>query len=248
MATPASPLVAVEKDIAWIRAHVLIALLAVGLIVGSIVGGVTLFQNMQEKHDARIAAQAEAQNATNVAAQAALLAQFQQDHAENIARDAANAALIQSLVAQMAQSRAATAKQVQTDATLDARAAAARLVTQTKASPTDVLVSNDAVTMTLPLTRTVVASLDQLAQSQSDVTNLEGQIDAQKILTSDAKVELGDAQKVITADKNELLSTIKADAAACQDRVDKQAQKDRKRGIWASILSFAAGAVVRGLI
>lgn len=248
MATPTSPLVSIEKDIKWVRGHIIVALLAVALIVGSIVGGVALFQDMQEKHDARIAQQAEAQNAANAAAQASLLNQLQQDREANAAREAANTALIQSLVSQMAQQRAATAKQIQTDVTLDARAAAARLVTQTKASPADVTVSNDAVTMTLPLTRTVVANLDQLAQSQSDVTNLEGQLDAQKILTSDAKVEASDAQKVIEADKVELISTIKSDQAACQDRVDKQAQKDRKRGLWASIGSFVAGAIVRGLL
>lgn len=248
MATPASPLSTIERDITWIRGHVVVALLTVALIVGSIVGGVALFQSMQEKHDARIAAQAEAQNTANVAAQAALMTQLQQEHAANVAREAANTALIQSLVTQMAQQRAATAKQIQTDATLDAKAAAARLVTQTKASPSDVTVSNDAVTMTLPLTRTVVATFDQLAQSQSDITNLEGQLSAQQILTSDSKAELLTAQNVIAADKLELISQIKSDNDACQVRVDKQASKDRKRGLWASLGSFLGGIIVRGLL
>lgn len=245
---PESAFVKVEKDITWIRGHVIIALLAVALIIGSIVGGVSLFQSMEEKHDARMAAQAQTQNAANVATQAAFMTQLQQEHADNAARDAANTALIQSLVTQMAQQRAATVRQIQTDATLDAKTAASRLVTQTKASSGDVTVSNDSVTMTLPLTRTVVASLDQLTQAQSDVTNLEGQLGAQKILTSDYKVELGTATNVIASDKDVLISRIDADTKACNERVDKQASKDRKRGIWASIVSFAGGLIVRGLI
>lgn len=248
-AAPASSVITtVERDITWIRAHVLLALLAVALIAGSIIGGIALFERLIEAHDERAAAAQQAKEGVNTAAQAALLAQLQQEHSENLARDTANTALIQSLVAQMAQQRAVTAKQVQTDATLDAQAAAARLVTQTKSTPADVTVSNDSVSMTLPLTRIVVANLDQLAQAQSDVTNLEEQLDAQKILTSDSKSELSDANKLIAADKLELISTIKADNAACNERVDTQASKDRKRGFWAAVASFAVGTIFRGAI
>ena len=108
--------------------------------------------------------------------------------------------------------------------------------------------SNDIVSMTLPLTRIVVADLDLFQQAQSDVTNLQGQLSAQQILTSDSKVETADANKIIAADKIELIATIKADNSACQVRVDAQASKDRKRGLWASLASFIGGVIVRSVL
>lgn len=244
MSTPSSPLVTIEKDITWVRTHLVVALLAVALIAGSIIGGVYLFESLVERHDARVAAQQLQKEGVNTATQAAFMAQLTQEHAENLARDAAQTALINSLVVTMSQQRAATAKQVSTDATLDAKTAAARLVTQTKFSPNDVTVVNDSVTMTLPLTRTVVADLDNWSQAESDVVNLQSQNDAQKILTNDAKVELDSARKVIDADKVELISTIKSDIAACDVRVDTQAKKDLKRGFWASVASAIGGIVL----
>jgi hypothetical protein len=239
-----TPLVKIEQDIAWVKGHVLGVLLAVALIAGGIIGGISLFENLVEKHDARVAAQQLQKEGVDTTAQAALMTQLQQEHADSMARDAAQTTLINSLVSQMAQQRAATAKQVTTDASLDAKSAAARLVEQTHAYLTDVTVSNDTVTMTLPLTRTVVADLDLFVQAQSDVTNLQGQLAAEKILTSDAKVELATANNVITADKTELIATIKADNAACAVKVDQQASKDRKRGVWFGIASLIAGIVL----
>jgi phage FluMu protein gp41 len=239
-----TPLVTIERDITWIKGHVLVVLLAVALIAGSIIGGISLIESLIQRHDERVAAAQLQKEGVDTSIQAAFMTQLQQEHADNLARDVAQTTLINSLVSQMAQQHAVTAKQVVTDSTLDTKAAAARLVTQTKASPSDVTASNDTVTMTLPLTRTVVADLDLFAQSQSDVLNLQGQLGAQKILTSDSKVELGTANQVISADKTELIATIKADNSACDVRVDKQAAKDRKRTLWVSVASVIAGVVL----
>lgn len=241
---PVSPISTITRDISWVRGHVIAVVLALVVIAGSIIGGIALFENLIERHDEAVAARTQKKEGVDTATQAALVAQMAQDRAANAQRDAVQTALIQSLIAQMAQQRAATAKQVATDATLDAADAGARLASQEKAGPGDVTVANNAVTMSLPFTRTVVADLDNLRQAQSDVTNLTGQLSAQQILTSDAKVELGDANKIIAADKVELIATIKADNAACDVRVDKQAAKDRKRGFWASAGSFVLGAVL----
>ena len=244
MSTTPSPIIAIEKDLTWFHAHIIAVVFAVVMLAGIIIGGVSLFESLIERHDARVAAAQQAKEGVDTATTAALMAQLAQDRAANVQRDATQTALIQTLVQQMAQQRARTAKQIQTDATLDAQAAAARLVQQTKSAPTDVTVSNDLVTMTLPLTRIVVADLDLLPQAQADVNNLQSQLDAQKILTSDSKVEAQDAQKIIQADKTELIATIKADNSACQVRVDAQASKDRKRGFWVTLASFIAGAAV----
>lgn len=239
---PDTAITTIERDITWIRSHVLIALLTVALIAGSIIGGISLFENMIEKHDARVAASQLKKEGVDTATQAALVAQLNQDRTANLARDAAQTTLINSLISQMAQQRAITTKQVAADATLDAQSAAARLASQTKAGTADVTANNNAVTMTLPVARMVVADEDLLAQAQRDIPNLQGQLSAQQILTSDAKVELSTATQVITADKTELIETIKADNAACTVRVDQQASKDRKRALWLSILSALGGA------
>ena len=243
-----SPIVTIERDITWIRTHALIAILAVALIAGSIIGGIGLFESLIEKHDARVAAAQQTKEGVDTATTAALMAQLAQDRVNDATRDAANQALITSLIAQMKQRDAETAKQVTTDATLDAKNAGARLAMQTKASPTDVMVVNDTVTMSLPLTRIVVADLDELPQAESDLVNVQGQLQAQQILTNDSKVELADANKIIAADKVELIATIKADNDACNVRVDKQAKKDLKRGFWASLGSFIGGTIVRSIL
>jgi hypothetical protein len=241
--TPA-PLSTVSKDITWIKGHVIAVVLAVALIAGGIIGGIDLFENLIERHDEAKAAAQLKQEGVDTAAQAALLAQLAQEHADNVQRDAQQSALIQSLVAQMARQRAATAKQVATDATLDAAAAASRLATQTKAGPSDVTAANDAVTMSLPIARVVVADLDTLTQAQSDVNNLTGQLVAQQTLTTDAKTELTTANQVIAADKTELIATIKADDLACNVRVDKEAAKGRKRTFWGVVLGLLGGAAL----
>lgn len=246
--TPVSTITTIEKDIVWIRTHILVSLFAIALIAGSIIGGVSLFESLIEKHDARIAAAQQAKEGVDTTTQTALLNQLAQLQASNAARDAAQTALIQSLAKQMSQQHTITNQQIQTDATLDAKTAAARLVLQTKSNPTDVTVSNDIVSMNLPLTRIVIADLDLLPQAQSDVLNLQSQLAAQQILTSDAKAEAAQANQVISADKTELIATIKADNSACQVRVDQQAAKDRKRGFWFSVASFVGGVVVRGLL
>lgn len=233
----------ITNDLAWIKTHAIILVLVLVLIAGSIYSGVALVENLVQKHDENAAAAQQKIEGVDTATQQALLAQLVQDHADNQARDAQQNALIQSLISQMAQQRAATAKQVTTDSTLDIQSAAQRLSSQTKAAPGDLTVQNNLVTMSLPLTRVVIADLDQYQQAQNDVTNLQAQLGAQQIVTNGANTELSDANKIIQADKIELLATIKADDAACVVKVDAQAAKDRKRGFWAT-----AGGVVLGVI
>jgi hypothetical protein len=249
-ATPAatpSIITDVTNDLAWFRTHAIIILVALVIIGGLVLGGINIITAAEERHDAAVAAADLKKNGVDTSAQQALVAELAKEHADDVQRDAQQTALIQSLVAQMAAQHAQTAKQVAKDATLNASDAGSRLAQQTKAVPGDVTVANDSVTMSLPLTRIVVADLDQLQQSQADVINLTGQLGAQTILTNDAKVELQTAQKVIAADKDELISTIKADNAACiastKIAVDEEAKKGRKRTFWGVVLSIAGTAL-----
>jgi hypothetical protein len=243
-----SPITTIEKDLTWFHAHILAVVFSVVLLAGIIIGGIGLFESLIERHDARVAVAQLQKEGVDTATQAAFAQQLAQLQAANTARDAQQTALIQTLVQQMSQQRAQTAKQIKTDATLDAQSAAARLVLQTKAQPSQVTVSNNLVAMDLPLTQVVVTDLDLLQQAQSDVNNLQGQLGAQQILTSDAKVEAAAAQNVIAADKTELIQTIKADNAACKVEVDAQAKKDRKRGFWATIGGIVGGVILRSVL
>ena len=242
---PVSTISSLATDLAWFRTHAIIALVAIALIGGLVIGSIDLIERLEEKHDAAVAAATQKKEGVDTSAQAALVAELAKEHADDQARDAQQTALIQTLVQQMAAQHAQTAKQIATDATLDAKAAGARLATQENAGAGDVTVVNDSVTMSLPFTRKVVADLDELQQAKSDVTNITGQLGAQTILTNDAKVELQTANQVIAADKTELVATVKADNAACQVRVDAEAAKGRKRTFWAALLGGILGYAVR---
>lgn len=246
--TSVPPVTTIASDITWVRTHLIVALLAVALIAGSIIGGVALFEGLIERHDARVAAAQLQKEGVDTATQSALLAQLSQAQAANAQRDAEQTALLSSLVSQMKQQHAATDKQVAADASLTAQDSAARLVAQTKSSPGDAVASGDTVVLSLPLTHTVVTDLDLLPQAQADVSNLTGQLSATKVELTDAMSAADAANLVIAADKAELIEAVKADNAACKVQVDAQASKDRKRGFWLSLVSFLGGIAVRSAL
>ena len=84
-----SPITTIEKDIVWIRGHVLVVLLAVALIAGSIIGGISLFESMVERHDARVAAAQLQKEGVDTATQGGVRAATSAGlQAANTARDA----------------------------------------------------------------------------------------------------------------------------------------------------------------
>lgn len=248
--TPTEPgiVTRVENDLAWMKLHFIAILVFLGLLTAGVLGAVSLIEHLEEAHDVRIAAvQLKAEN-VDTSAQQALVAELAKEHADDQVRDAQQSALIQSLISQMQQQHAATAKQVATDSTLDAQAAASRLVSQTRVSPSEAMVNGDNVTMDLPMTRTVVADLDNFTQAQSDVTNLQDQLAAQQTLTTDAKTELGTSNGIIATDKTELIQTIKADNAACvastKVAVDEERNKGNKRTFWGTVIGIITGYAI----
>lgn len=243
--TPETFVQKIEADYSWFKLH-LIALVLTGLFL---YGGVVLTMNGVRKlindHDAAVAAAQQKQEGVDTQTVQSLVAQLQNEQTENATRDAQQTALIQSLVAQMKNNQAATQKQVQVDQSADAASTATRLAMQTKASSADVIASNNSVIMALPVARTVTSDLDLLSESQSDVTNLQGQLQAQQILNNDSKVELQTANQTIAADKTELVQTVKADDAACttkvNDAVTAQQLKDTKHNKIKEVASFVIG-------
>lgn len=237
----------IEKDYDWVKLHIILLIITIGLLYGGVSLTIRSVDKLIADHDAATAAAQLKQEGVDTSTQQALLGQLQNLEQQSAARDAQQTALIQTLVQQMSSSRAATAKQVQVDSTADAASTASRLATQTKASPADVTASNTAVTLSLPVARTVTSDLDLLTQSQADVTNLQGQIQAQTTLTTDAKAQLSTAQQTINADKVELVQTVQSDNAACDVKINNavsaQQTKDSKHNkIWGTLI-FIAGAL-----
>lgn len=242
--TDASITATIKTELTWVKTHVFLLVFTLALILGTAFGAVTLFNKLIEAHDARAAAAQQQKEGVDITTQSQLLQQLQATAAADAARDAQQAQLIQTLVAQMTQQHTATAKQIQTDSTLDAQGTGARLAQQTNAGPKDVTIGNEAVTLSLPLARIVVSDLDTLTQAQSDISNLNGQLTAQKILTSDAISEKTQANAVIAADKTELIATIKGDNDACNLRVDVAVAKANKRTVWGTILGVVGGVLI----
>ena len=103
-----SPFAAIENDVVWIRTHVLAILFAVALISGLTLGGITLTENLIERHDTRMAAAQQQKEGVDTATQRALMAQLQQDRTAEAARDAARNNLMQATRAQMSARQSAT--------------------------------------------------------------------------------------------------------------------------------------------
>lgn len=238
----------ITKDLSWIKTHIVTALLTAVLLLGTAYCSITVVEGIIAKHDAANNAVQAQIAAAATQTQQMLLAQLNQQEAAFAARDALVQAQLKSLTATMAASREQTKQQVATDQTLDARAAADRLISQTKASPNDVTVNGDIVSLSLPVTRKVVSDEDNLAQATADVENLGNQLSLQQERATDALGQLGTANQVIAADKTELIARIDADNAACKVQLDQQAAKARKRSLWLTILAAIGGFAARSAL
>lgn len=243
-----STITKIEQDFSWLKAHAVTALLTAVLLSGAAWGSVTVVEGIIAKHDAANNATEQKIADASAQVQQTLLAQLNQQAAENAAREAQYTAQLKSLTATLAASREQTKQQVATDATLDAQSAAARLVQQTKAAPTDATASGDSVVLTLPLTRKVVQDEDNFAQATADVNNLSQQLAIQQSRSMDALGQLDTANQVIAADKTELIARIDADNSACKVQLDQQAAKARKRTLWLTILSAIGGFAARSAL
>jgi hypothetical protein len=228
----------VERDIRWIHSHTILAIIVLVVSAGLVYGAVNFVQGIIERHDEKNAALSSAILAQAKSQNDAALKQLQDQANASAVRDAQQQATINGLIAQLKAEHAALDSQLEKNKTLDAASAAARLAGQVQGNVT---ASGDNVIADLPTARSIVSRIDTGDQAVRDVTNLNGQLDAQKVLTDDAKKNFENAQAVIAKDKDTLIAQIKADGDACEVKIDKQVRKDEKRGFWMSLASFAAG-------
>ena len=231
--TTTTPITAViKRDYAWFTQHILL-LAFIAMLVGGAVYGV---DSIIARHDVATSQKFEQILQQQAAQTATLQKQLSDDEAVNAQRDAQFQATIASLSQSIVQRDANAKKQSAVDASLSAAAAAQRLVQQTGASPSQVTVSGNLVTMDLPLTRNVVSDLDALVVARGDLADTQKQLTAQSGLTADANQNLVDAKKVIGSQTLQLADQ----TAACKSEIKTLKAKQRKN----LFKAFFAGVVV----
>lgn len=225
----------IKKDWSWLVSHLIILAFVALLVTGAVYG----VDSIVASHDAARSQQFAQILATQAAQTQSLQAQLAADQAASAARDAAYQATIAQLSKSIQVRNANAQKQQQTDISLNAADAAARLAQQTNAKAGQITVANDLVTIDLPLTRGIVASLDSLSVAQADLADTQGQLTAQTGLTADAKMQLSDANKVITSQIAELADS----RLACTAQIKTLKAQQRKKLIKVGVIAYVAGFV-----
>ena len=244
MSTTPQPISTIKSDFSWLQHHLVVAFLALVISAALVYGAVNTVDGIITRHDEKKDAIIQKILDDSKANQAAALATMSDYQKANALKDAQTQATIDSLLAQVAADRAALKQQLQKDSTLDAQGAAARLVEQEHANPSQAKAVGDTVVVDLPLTRQIVSDLDKKADDEKELTNTNAQLDAQKTLTADAKQNFENAQKVIAADKDTLIKQIQADAADCKVQVDKERTAGNKKGFWGYVAGVASAALL----
>lgn len=230
----------IKRDYAWFTQHILL-LAFIALLVGGAVYGV---DSIIARHDAATSDKFAVLLQQQTAQTKVLQQQMAADQAANDLRDAAYQKTIASLSQSIVQRDANAKKQTAVDATLDANAAAARLVQQTNAATGEITVAGSLVTMDLPITRNVVADLDNLSRITGDLADTQGQLTAQSSLTADATQNLADAQKVIAAQNLQLADQTKSCTAQITT-LKAAARKSKLRWFGAGyVAGFVSGLLV----
>lgn len=224
------------KDYAWVIHH-LLSLAIVGVLV---IGGVYGTESLIAKHDVQNSAKYEAILATQTQQTQTLQKQLSTDEANWAQVEAQLLAQNAQLTKQITARNQAVAIQVQTDATLSATDAAARLTTQTHAAPGEVLASGNDVTIDLPITRAIVSDLDQLPVVQADLTDTKTQLANETVVATNAQTDAIDAKKVIAAQVTQMAD---ADKACKADIATVKAQARKSK--WKYLLF--GGAIVEGV-
>lgn len=238
-ATPVTSIATeVKNDLAWVKAHIILLLLAAGLAWGSVYG----VESLIAKHDAATAKRYELLLSAQETQTAALETRLQTDEAASAARDAAAqaayAALAQGIIARDAKTSGA----VKTAATLDATQTAAAITKETGGPATAV---NDTIVLPLMTGRTVNEDLLAYDGLKLDYTDAQKQLDEQKIVLGDNATDINDLKALDASQTKQLADQ----AVACQAQIKSVKAADRKRLLkWttiAGIVGFITGRVVK---
>lgn len=232
----------VKNDFSYIKHHIILLAVVVVLAFGAIYG----IESIIASHDATSSTQWKAILQAQTAQTQVIANKLTIDEQTWTQQNAAQQAVIAQLASSIIQRDKATTVQVQHDATLSAVEAAQRIASQTKSQPGEVLAQGGNVQLDLPISRVVVASLDQLPAIQADLidtrkqlvsettvaTNLQNNVDEQSTLIAVMKTQAIDADKSCKAD----IATVKA-----------QARKSKLRWFGVGVIIGVIGAHFAGI-
>jgi hypothetical protein len=219
-----------------IKSHLVAIIVVLALVFGAVWG----VDSLIARHDGATSARYETLLANQTAQTVALQKQLTIDEAQwsviQAQLLAANAQLVKTI-----QQRDASTKQQQTiDASLDTSTAAQRLAQQVRANPGEVNVgAGDTVVLDLPVTRSVVSSLDLLPTVQSDLADTRTQLANETTIANNALSDVAAEKAVVVSQAKQLVDQTNA----CVAQVKTLRAHQRKN----LIKAFFAG-VVTGII
>lgn len=228
--TPPLPAM-VTQDFNWLTHH----LILVGTIALLVFGAVYGVDTIIVQHD--VAKNAEVQQilATQAVQTKAIEEQRASDEAAWQARDAQETALITQLAGVISERNFQLEKQKRVDATLTATDAAQRLIQQTNAQPSEITVQGENVLIDLPITRQVIARMDQLPVLQADLSDTQKQLGSETVVATNLQNDLDINKNLVLSLKTQLTDSDKA----CKAQIAVVKAKARR----GKMKAFAAGFV-----
>lgn len=234
----------VEKDYAWVKAHILALVFSLVLILGTAAGAVYGVESLIAKHDLAAEQRADAKLTT-------IVAQANDSLQKSNAVNQQLLQMISQLQAQntqlakgVAQRNVQNDQQRKIDATLNATDAATRLSAQTQASPGEITVTGNDVTLDLPITRRIVADLDTLVTTTANLKDTTTELANETALFNKSQEANAAQAKSIT----DLQAQNVGQTVACAAEV-KTIKAQARKSKWKYFLGgYIAGLATRGAI
>jgi hypothetical protein len=227
----------IEKDFTWVKHH----LILVGVLLLAVFAGVWGVQGIIDKHDQAKDLQFHEELAAARQDTKQALTTMASHDAEIEQREAARDALVKSLIAQVSLRDAQLQDVLKKNAALTAQQAAARLIEQYNALPTQAQAQGDSVLVDLPLTRQIVSTKDSLTACQGNLKDTQVLLGQEQARTADLKTQVADRDKTITAKDVELGKQKQADGEDKKIAVNNEKKKHK----WYAFAGMAIIEVVR---
>lgn len=227
-------------EVNWLKHH----LILLGVIALLVFGGVYGIESLLSSRDA--ANNARFEEILKATQQQVTILQTKLDEREMVwqQQNQEQQVLIQKLGAGIVQRNQATQESIKRNATLSAAEAAQKLTQQTSANPGEILPGADAVTLSLPVTRNVISSLDLLPTVQANLADTEQKFLAQQTIATNLQDNLNTEKELIAA----LRKNITDADNACKSEIAVIKSNARKSNLKWAAGGAVFGAVVKALI
>jgi len=225
----------ISDDLTYIRHHIILLIIVVGLAFGGIYG----VESLVARHDAANASQTalilKQQQQQVASLESQLQSNEQQWQKVETQLLVENTQLAQT-IAQRNTQLAVVQKQ---NATLTAQEAAQQLTVQTKAQPNEVTAQGSTVILDLPIARTLVSDLDSIQVLQANLSDTQTQLKNETQIASNSQANVKEQAVVIT----NLQTENKDEIIACTTQIAAIKATNRKDKIKVFLKGFVAGTV-----